>query len=457
MKRLSRLATMLLFCMGLATQIPLARAQATPSGQARITLEELEQMALANNPTLAQASAEIRAAEGRKRQAGLYPNPTVGYIGEQIATGPSRRGGEQGFFVRQDVVLGGKLGLSRKVFQQEEVQAQQEAEEQRFRVINAVRLGYFQALAAQEMVELRQKLARLAEDAVATSKQLYNVGQADQPDVLEAEVEAQQAQLNLLRAQQNQQRAWRALVAVVGRPEVPPTVLAGNLEEGLPDVDQDQLLQALLRDSPAIKIAQAGVKRAEYALARARREPIPDLQLRGGLQQNRELSEITARPVGLQGFAEVGVQIPVFNRNQGTVQAVRSELERSQQEVRRVELLLRERAASFLQNYLTSRDVVERYRTQMIPRAQKAYELYLKKYKEMGAAYPQVLIAQRSLFQLQTDYITGLEGLWANATILKGFLLSDGLEAPARPGEMDRPVREINVPSTGSTRMEGRP
>ena len=68
---------------------PPPQTQATPR-QAGLTLADLEQMALSNNPTLAQAAAEIRAASARKLQAGLYPNPTVGYQGEQI------RGGIQG-------------------------------------------------------------------------------------------------------------------------------------------------------------------------------------------------------------------------------------------------------------------------------------------------------------------------------------------------------------------------
>jgi cobalt-zinc-cadmium efflux system outer membrane protein len=83
----------------------------------------------------------------------------------------------------------------------------------------------------------------------------------------------------------------------------------------------------------------------------------------------------------------------------------------------------------------------------MIPRAQKAYELYLKSYGRMAAAYPQVLISQRTLFQLQGDYIAALESLWGNAIALRGFLLTDGLEAPSRAGGMDQPVRELNVPA----------
>src|SRR5262245_21833503 len=48
--------------------------QAVAAGPA-LTLEDLERMALLNNPTAAQAEAAIRAAEGRRVQAGLMPNP----------------------------------------------------------------------------------------------------------------------------------------------------------------------------------------------------------------------------------------------------------------------------------------------------------------------------------------------------------------------------------------------
>jgi len=84
------------------------------------------------------------------------------------------------------------------------------------------------------------------------------------------------------------------------------------------------------------------VLRAEASLARAKREPIPDLQLRGGLQQNRELEATTNRPIGLQGFAEVGVQIPSQSKP-GSVQASRADVERAQREVQRIQLVLRER------------------------------------------------------------------------------------------------------------------
>jgi len=398
-----------------------------------ITLAELEQLALSSNPTLAQAAAAVRGARGRHQQAGLYPNPTIGYLGEQIRGG-IQGGGEQGFFVGQNVVLGGKLGLARQVASLEEEQAEAKAEEQRLRVLTSVRVHYYRALAGQEMVELRRKLSQVAGDAVTTTRQLANVGQADKPDVLQAEVEADQADLAVERAEQNQRSAWTELAAAVGRPAMPTTHLLGNLSD-LPQGDPEQWVETITTGSPEVRFAQLGVNRAQAVLARSKKEAVPDLQLRGGLQQNLETNDTTGRPIGLQGFAEVGVEIPVFNRNQGNVSAAQADVERSRQEVQRVQLSLRQRASRPLANYESARAAVERYRSRMIPHAQEAYNLYRGKYEQMAAAYPQVLIAQRTLFQLQADYVTSLANLWTNAVALQGFLLTDGGESPATSGD----------------------
>jgi outer membrane protein, heavy metal efflux system len=417
------------------------------SADSGVTLEQLQQMALTNNPTFRQAKAGIRAAAGRTRQAGLWPNPTVGYTGEEIRGG-SFGGGQHGVFVQQTVILGGKLGLDQEVFTKEGEQAEAEAKEQRLRVENGVRIAFYESLAAQQMVEMRKKLSRLANDAVETTQQLFNVGQADQPDVLQAQVEADEADLAIVTAEQEQQRAWRVLTAVVGRADLPLAHLNANLEE-LPQVDPDQILQTILSDSPAVKIAQLGIARADAQLARAHRENVPDLSLRAGYLNNREqLGSVPPKAVGSEGFAEVGVNLRIFNRNQGNIETAKADQERANFELQRVSLVLRQLAAPIVQSYTSSRAIADRYKTRTLPNARKAYELYLNKYHEGAAAYPQVLIAQRTAFQLEASYIGTLENVWINAATLQGLLLADGLDLPSAPGELDRPVREINMPVT---------
>jgi hypothetical protein len=83
--------------------------------------------------------------------------------------------------------------------------------------------------------------------------------------------------------------------------------VAGRIDADLPSLDERQLLTSLLAASPAVQTAEASVEHAEAALRRARRETIPDLTLKGGLQQNYELLNLgLGREVGLQGFAEIG-------------------------------------------------------------------------------------------------------------------------------------------------------
>src|SRR5277367_1898260 len=81
--------------------------------QSTLRLEDLERMALAASPAIAQSAAETHAAAGLARQAGAYPNPVIGASGDHVAGGPVLRGGELGGFVEQRIVTGGKLGLSR--------------------------------------------------------------------------------------------------------------------------------------------------------------------------------------------------------------------------------------------------------------------------------------------------------------------------------------------------------
>jgi len=417
------------------TMTPESRNASPQKNPAGLTLSDLEKMALAHNPTLAEAQASVRASEGRRVQSHFYPNPTVGYEGREINGSPIYRWGEHGFFVEQPVVTAGKLSLSRQAFGAEEDEAKWTAVTQRERVINAVRIAYYRMLGAQRRVELKGELDDLSHSVVVTAGQLANVGQADQPDLLQARVEAGRAHLELLAARAEQERTWQELAATVGDPSLPVAALAGKLDDGLPEIDRNRALAQILTSSPEVEAATVAVTRAESGLKRAQAAKFPDVELRGGLAYNRELLNVMGSPVGWEGEAQVGVQIPIFNRNQGNIQTADAELARARQELERERLNLQARFASFFRDYADAHETARQYREQMLPDAQKAYELYLDKYRQMAAAYPQVLIAQRMLLQLRVEYTEALIGEWESAIAIQGHLLTDGLAAPRRPGE----------------------
>ncbi len=427
----------------------MGRAQEGAQGTL-VTLEQAEKIASESNPTLRQAEAEIRAARARQQQSRLYPNPTWGYTGDEIRGG-SVGAGKQGFFARQNIVTGGKLGLSRKVYGTDVKLAEIEAEEQKIRVQSAVKMAFLRVLAAQELLDARRDLMTIAQDAVETQRRLMNTGQADETEVLATEVEEQRMRMAARMQENTLREEWRSLAAVVGKPDRPLATVAGDLENGWPELNEEQAVDSVAKESPAMRIAAAAETRAQSVLARAKREAIPDLQIRGGLEYNHETLGSVPFAKGWEGIAELAVQIPLFNRNQGNVAAAAADTERAVQEKKRIELTLRERAASIVDQYANARLMALQYRDEMLPRAKKAYGLMVDKYGRMLASHPRVLDAQRKLYELQAEYIGALESVWTNGIALQGYLLTDGLEAPARPGEVDRPIRETNVPAPERT------
>ena len=413
------------------------------------SLEEFEALALEKNPTVREAEAVVEMSEGLARQVGLWPNPSIGYQGEEIRGGDFR-GGEQGAFVQQSIILGGKLRLRRNAIEEQRKADQIGVEEQKLSLRGAVQVQFYSALARLRIVEIQRTLLGIATDAATTAHQLANIGQADAPDVLQAEVEAEQAKLGFVRAQRDYIQAYRQLIAIVGDPQMPLALLKGNLENP-PAIDSDGYVQNLLANSPSLKRAQQEANLAKAALARDRREAVPDLTLRAGAQQNLEIDEITRRPVGGQGFASASIQLPIFNRNQGNIQASRARVEGAHWEVERVRLQLIQAAQPLLQQYAIEKLDAERYRTQLIPRARRAYELYLNKYNSMAAAYPEVIISQRTLFQLEDSYSRTLGQLWTTALQLQNYLLADALSAPRPTGSAST---QINLPANGDRGTE---
>jgi cobalt-zinc-cadmium efflux system outer membrane protein len=409
-----------------------------------MSVSDFLSLADANNPTLKQAAAIIRRSDAQEKQAGLYPNPSVGYQGEQIRGG-SYGGGEQGAFISQTVVLGGKLGLRRNIYDQQKRSDVIAAEAQTYRVHGDVNKAFYSTLASQEMVLTRRRLLHVALDAVETVHQLANVGQADAPDILQTEVETEQAKVDYEVAQRAFLQNFKMLASLAGKPTLLPAPLNGALDQ-TPEINTADIVDTIAQDSPSVKLAQQEVGIADARISDAKRELIPDLQLKAGEQYNFEaVSENPRKAAGPQSFATVGINLPVWNRNQGNIRAAEAQREVAQHGVQRTQLSLRQETDPLVQNYLSARFEADRYRTALIPRAQRAYELYLQKYQKMASAYPQVLVSQRTLFQLQISYIDALNSVWQNAIALQNFTLKGGLEAPMSTAT---PTTTINLPNS---------
>jgi cobalt-zinc-cadmium efflux system outer membrane protein len=251
--------------------------------------------------------------------------------------------------------------------------------------------------------------------------------------------------VDFVRAQRQFLQDFRTLAAVVNQPDLPVSPLQGDLEHP-PEIDAEQQVTHIVALSPTVKRALQEVAVAEARLRDARREPVPDLQLRAGEWWSGEITEGTQRAAGPMSFATAGINLPLWNRNQGNIEAAQADLERAKLDVIRTQLYLKQESEPLAQQYLAARFEADRYRTQLIPRARRAYELYLMKYQQMAMAYPQVLVSQRTLFQLQIDYLHALSAVWTDGAALQNYTLDGGLDAVVGSG-----TTTINPPNGGGS------
>ena len=392
-----------------------------PGSKEALGVADLEAIAFANNPTIAQAGRRIAALQGKYVQVGLRPNPVIGYKGEDM--GEEGAAGKQGLFVGQRFITANKLGLNRAVVSHEIQRAQQELEIQRLRVINAVRSRAYDTIMAQRTVTLNEQLSAIGEEGVKAAEQLRRAKEVSQVDVLQASVEASSAKLALNNARNDHKAAWQRLAVVMGVPKMMPKPLADDLGEVMPQLSWDNAVARLLAESPELVRAWSGVERAKCALARAQAGRKPDIDVEAVVQYN-DATDNTMATIG------VGVPLQIFDLNQGNISKAHAELAAAHREVRRVELVLQDRLVEVFKQYANARQQVEQYRTEILPNAKSSLDLTRKGYQQGEFGYLELLTAQRTYFRVNLAYLASLRELWISAVEIDGLLLTGGLTSP---------------------------
>lgn len=407
---------------------PVIPSVVTAEERPALTLQDLEGIAMANNPTLVQANAQVQGEQGAAYQAGLPFNPVIGYVGEQI--GVNGTAGElQGGYVSQEIVTGGKLRLSRAKWAQRAQIAATNAQAQQQRVLNDVQTQFYRTVAAQRVVAIHRKLVANGEDGVQTQREMLNLGQTTESTVLQSEVELRRDQLNLKNAVNDLNQAWRTLVALVGCPQLAPTTLEDILATTQEPLEYELALRQLLSSSPELAAARQKIRHDQIQLERERVEPIPNILVTATVGSNIEAGGQTTAGVN------VGLPIPLFDRNRGTIQQAQADLRRAHAEVQRLELELQTRLAAEYRTYLSAWQRAQEYQATMLPKAERAADLLRQSYKDRRATWVEVLAAQRLHTTLEVEYVDSLRTYRETDIAIRGMLLSGGLtEPPAAVG-----------------------
>ncbi len=406
-------------------------AEADPQFAPTYTLESVLATAAANNPTIRQARLQISAETAKALQAGLYPNPLLMYLGEQINS-DGTAGEFQGFEVQQRFVTAGKLRLSRLKYEQRAHVAEHLAIAQQYRVSNDLQRHFYMALAAMDRVSLQNELVKTAVDGAVTSREAFNQGQATLPDVRRANVMLQQRRLELLNAENEYNEAFRQLTALIGCP-MPVGTVVGSLRPEISLPAFELVYTDLIQTSPEVLAARAKLAADQTTVRRESVQWVPDIVVQGGQGYNFTNNDDVYN-------ASVRLEVPLFDRNQGTIMQAQRDFQRQQEEIRRTELMLRERLAMAYRIYATSLQRASEYEQVVIPERKAAYTELLQSYKENRIAWEVVLLGQQDFFMARLEQINQFRDVRIQEVMIDGYLLEGGLmaaQSSTPPGHID--------------------
>ena len=402
--------------------IPRTHAAATsalPTAHPCLSLAALESVALANNPTIRAAEALVVQQEGLLRQLTRYPNPTVGWV--QSTPSQLSQGATQGAFISQDIVTAGKL---RVVGQAERVEIEWrrwQLQAQVGRVLNDVRIRYYEVLGAQQAELSEAELERLASDDLNAVNALLEAKQASRPDVLQAEIHLNAVRASLQDAKLRHQAAWRHLAYIVGVPQLPLAALPDSLEGSLPPLDWQDTLQRLLAESPVLRAQAAQVREAELQVQLQKRLVVPNINVQTVIQRDyiKDFNQVSTL---------VSAPIPLLNRNRGNILNAEATLRLQQAEYQRLQLALSDQLSATFQQYLSARNQVDHLR-EVLPRTQENLALTTQAFRagQTGFDFMRVRDAEQTYHQTKTSYIDALTSLHKLSIEIAGLQLTGGL------------------------------
>ncbi len=399
--------------------------------QAPRTLAECVAQAERMHPRIRAARAAIDMAQGKAVQARLYPNPVVAGFSPQMAGSYSQWSGT----VAQDLVTAGKLRLSQQAALREVQKTQFELVRARFDVLRDVRRSFYLLLVAQRRQEIFNQLLQIATRSYDIGRQLAEAGEGTKADVLFWNIERDRAEVRLLNAGVDIETGRRELAAAMAVPREEIGPVAGDLLARLPDFDLAMLQEQVVQLNAQPRAAAADVARAQWALERAVVEPIPNVNLLGGYQRNVNF------PAQDQGLAQVMMEVPLFDRNQGNIRAAQADIAGSRAALRTIELDLATQTAQAVNAYRTARRLVVWYEESILPKARETLQLTQMLYGKGEVTFLSLLQAQRTLTETELAFVEAQAERWSNAVAIADLLQLEVFPpTPAAPAAVEVPV-----------------
>lgn len=396
------------------------------------------QAGLRPNPELALNVENIRFRPGPEtrtstREAGsgfaiataplsLNLSPSIG-VGREDTTGAQSGFAEAEFniWVSQEIEVAGKRGKRVEAASLEQHTVSADYAVDRLRVLGDAVKAFEEVLHTQQSLALAQDFATLAGEVRTVFKARVEAGKVSPLELNRAELALAEAELAVASAQQELATARVALSSFWGSTSPAFAYAAGDWHEhdAIPSWDE---LSIQLEEHPRMQRWMAALesREAQLRLERARRIPNPTLAFgvrmegqpqtvsrgyswsTGDVGLNRSVSN-PSRDFETTVMFEVSMPLPIFSRNQGSIEEAQYHVEQVGDARRAARVALERELRMAYTRLAAAHKALARLDAEVLPTAEETFALTEEGYRQGKFGYLDVLEAQRTLFSLRTE------------------------------------------------------
>jgi len=382
----------LILCIGMFPALAAAQDGA-------ITLTDLEQEALANNPDINMAANKAAAAEERKSLASAMPDPMVGVMIQNVgALGTSTVGKEemsmQGVVFTQEIPFPGKLSVKGRAAARMAGREQENSRETRLRVLNSLRNAYYEYFLAYRSAEILNETKELMQNFQHIAETRYGTGQGMQQDVLRAQLEVSML-LDRIAEEDRKKETQAALInSLVGRNPLMPLGKPAEPPRRAMNKSLDEMAARAQDHSPMLRGRQQMVEQSEAELSMSRWEYLPDMVLSAGMFTRGDYKDVWQ--------ASLMFKVPLYFWNKTTgVRAANADLHAAKYEYEAEKLSTLARMRDLYSSVKTAEHHIHLYETGIIPQARLALQSTTANYQVGKTDFMSLLEAENTLLKYQ--------------------------------------------------------
>lgn len=399
----SNVAALFVAANGMAADNAPSAAVSDTNAPPTVSLDALVAETLENNPELAFYQAEIAAAKGGRRQAGIYDNPELSTsLGAKRVSGAgfSTEGTAWSVSVLQTFEFPGRIGLRKAVANQDIRMAELGLDQFKSALSARVRTLGYNLLTAQQKAQAVTEVANRLQELLDLLVQRDPAGVTPLLEMRIVEASVVSFRKRAIEASQVLQSALFDVNLLRGQPLDTPLRITDTQLTLPPVPDREMLLASARTRNFDIRMRLAELEQQGFELELSENQRWPEFSVGPFVSQEKAGERETVAGIG------ISLPLPFWNRNAGNIETERARSRQAETSLFLVRLSVDQAVMEEWLAYKLNAEEMARWQTNSIQRFHQAAELGDRHYR-LGS------LPITTYIELQREYLDALESILA--------------------------------------------